>query len=167
MKTLFVYYSFEGNCRELAALMAGATGGDVEELKPAVETVPAKGVMKYYAGGKASLFRKKPELKPLRADPRQYDLVYVGTPVWFWNMTPAVRSFIAATDWSGKKAALFSMHRGAAGTALSGMRKLVAAGGGEIVSETPFVDLRWRNADATRKAAVEWALAALAKAAKP
>lgn len=29
MKTLFVYYSLEGNCRALAQLMAAETGGTV------------------------------------------------------------------------------------------------------------------------------------------
>lgn len=164
MKILFAYYSFEGNCRELASLMADAVGGEVEEVKPAKETVPSKGVMKYYAGGKGSLFREKPALKPLALDPRDYDLVFVGTPVWFWNMTPAARSFVESADWSGKKIALFSMHRGGEGMALSGMRKLITARGGTVVAAQSFTDLRWRKPDATRKAAVEWARAAVAKA---
>lgn len=164
MKILFAYYSFEGNCRELASLMAEAVGGEVEEVKPATETVPAKGVMKYYAGGKGSLFREKPALKPPALDPRDYDLVFVGSPVWFWNMTPAARSFIESVDWSGKKTALFSMHRGGEGMALSSMRKLIKARGGTVLAEKSFTDLRWRKPDDTRKAAVEWAKAAVEKA---
>ena len=37
-----------------------------------------------------------------------YDLVIIGTtPIWAWNPTPAVRTYIKQNNLSGKKVALF------------------------------------------------------------
>lgn len=119
--------------------------------------MPAGAVTKYLVGGKASLFKDAPPLAPLAAKVEDYDLVVVGGPVWAWNMTPAVRSFLAAVKWHGKRVALFVMHRGGKGFALSGMEDLVTGRGGVVVGKADFKDLRRGDAAATRARAVEWA----------
>ncbi|MCC8181325.1 MAG: hypothetical protein LIP23_10530 [Planctomycetes bacterium] len=159
---LFAFYSHEGNCRQLAELMAGKTGGDVDELRPIANPVPATGVMKYVAGGRAALFNGTVELAPLAHDMATYQLVVVGGPVWFGRIAPAVRSFMINADWSGKKAAVFSMYRGGKGKALRIMEKLITDKGGTVVASASFIDLRRGNPEQTRAEAVAWAENALA-----
>lgn len=156
MKILYVYYSMDGNCRALVKHMAGTTGGDIQELKPAAEKVPAHGVGKYLVGGRMALLGETSKLEPLVKQPRNYDLTVVGTPVWFWRMTPPVRGFLAGRDWAGGKVALFALFRGSAGFALSGMAKLVRHGGGAVVSSEGFRDLGWGDANATLSRASAW-----------
>ena len=161
MKNLFVYYSFEGNCRDLAQSMAGGIGGDTAAIEPAEDKTP-RGFMKYLVGGGAVIFRETPAIRPLAVDMAAYDLVFVGTPVWCWNMTPPVRTFLSSAEWSGRKVALFSMCRGGKGFTLSAMRKLVEAKGANVVGAASFVDLRMRNPDATRAKALAWAVQCVA-----
>ncbi len=156
MKTLVAYYSFEGNCRDLAHCMADAVGGETEELLPVEDPVPRSSVGKYFYGGIASLLRETTPLKPLNRHPHNYDLIVVGGPVWFFNITPVVRSFLSDTNWKDLRVACFAMHRGGKGMATSSMRSLVEKRGGRVLSTVEFVDLRRGSADATRSQAKEW-----------
>ena len=36
----------------------------------------------------------EPEIKPLGVTVRDYDVIAVGTPTWWYTMAPAVRSFL-------------------------------------------------------------------------
>lgn len=164
MKPLIVYYSFEGNCRTLARAMSEATGGDVLEIRPRVET-PKGLVMKYVKGGRASLRQEAPDIEPFAVDVGAYDLVVAGGPVWAFNMAPPVRTFLKQMDWNNRRAALFVMHRGGAGNALRNMRRMVEDGGGEVVDAAEFFDLRRRDADKTKAAAEAWATAAVQRVA--
>lgn len=157
MKTTFIYYSFEGNCRELSLAMAAATGGETLAIRP-VREVSHNPVLKYINGGRGSVLRETPKLEPYGDDWRGGDLVFVGGPVWAFNMAPPVRSFLSREDWSGRRVALFAMHRGGAGTTLSAMRGLVEERGGEVAGDAVFVDLRKGDAEKTRRAAAQWAL---------
>lgn len=159
-KNFVVFYSFEGNCRALGGAMAEAVDADVAEIFPKRE-ISRSIAGKYLAGGKGSLFKEKTELQPLAVSVRDYGAVIVGSPVWAWNIPPATRAFLEQTDWSGCRVALFAMHRGMCGGALSSMRKIIETGGGTVMGAADFVDLRWRDADVTRARAVEWARAML------
>lgn len=167
MKTLFLSYSFEGNCRALARHMAERLSGDVEELHPLMEKTPASGFMKYFIGGRDALFRATPAIKLVTANLHAYDLVFIGSPVWFGRMTPTVRSFLTGADLKNLPLAFFAMHRGGPGSALSAMRKLAEARGGRVVAAEKFVDLRKGDADATRRQAADWAEQTLANLASP
>ena len=48
----------------------------------------------------------------------EYDTLIVGTPIWGGHLTPAMKSFLAGYDLSGKSIAPFCMH-GGSGTAQS------------------------------------------------
>lgn len=156
MKTAFIYYSHEGNCRALSGAMARETGGDTEELRLAGGGVPTGFAGKYFVGGKGSILKETPPLQPLSIEPADYDLLVVGGPVWAFNMAPAVRSFLTSTDWNGRRAALFVMHRGGKGVALRSMSRLIGERGGVVVGAADFTDLRRGDVEATTARAVAW-----------
>lgn len=156
MNILYAYYSFEGNCRELARVMAAATGGTLLELSP-VREIPRGFLRKYAAGGRSALRGDAPELAPYDPRPRDFDLTVVGGPVWAWHVAPPVRSFLLGEEWTGLRVALFAMHRGGPGGVLASMRALVEERGGSVRGESAFVDLRRKNAEETKARAVEWA----------
>lgn len=156
MTTVVVYYSLEGNCRALSEAIAGATGSVLAELKPVGYDMPKSGFMKYFKGGKGALFKDAPELEPLSTAVNEAGLVVVGGPVWFGRISPPVRSFMEKFDWTGKKAAVFAIHRGGKGRAAKDMAAIVNNGGGEALSSVNFVDLRHGNAEATLEEAIAW-----------
>lgn len=161
MKTLVVYYSLDGNTRFAAETIAEATGGDLLELEP-VKDLTQSGLLKFAWGGFQVMMKSTPELEPLDKDPADYDLLFIGTPVWNRNLTPAARTFMTETDLSGKQVALFCTYAGNAGKTFATMRELiqVAEVMGELGQKEPLAD----QAVAGPRAA-EWAKAILEQAA--
>jgi flavodoxin len=122
MKKLVVYYSFEGNTRFIAEAIAQETGAEVLELKPKDESRP-RGIMEFFWGGMQVFSKVKPELLPFDKDPKAYDMIFLGTPVWAWRHTPAVESFFSQVSLANKKIALFCCHAGGKGKTLEKMKE--------------------------------------------
>ncbi|HOP25760.1 MAG TPA: flavodoxin [Candidatus Sabulitectum sp.] len=160
MKTLVVYYSLEGNTKLVADAVANALEADTVRLVPA-DQPSASGAARYFWGGRAAIMKKAPKLEPLEFIPEEYDLVFLGTPVWAWTFAPPIRSFLRDHDLSGKKVALFCCHGGGPGKAIE---KLESAVSGEVVSKMLFRDPLSRDTENQLKAAGEWADAAVEKA---
>jgi flavodoxin len=138
MKTLIIYYSFEGNCASIAEkIRAALPEADVLRLLPEDETKKT-GLAKYVWGGKQVFFGRKPKLKPWNLDVNSYDLVILGTPVWAWSYSPALGSFLEAVKITGKKVALFCCHGGGPGKTLEKLKK--ALPGNTFTGEVAFRD---------------------------
>ena len=95
---------------------------DLLELKPVKELNPDKGT-KFMWGGAQSTMKKKPKLETFEIDPLDYDLVIIGTPVWAWNYTPPVRTFLSKFDLTDKKVALWTCSAGTGNRAMNQFKK--------------------------------------------
>ena len=58
-------------------------------------------------GGKDASRKSLTEIAPTQKAPVDYDLVVLGTPIWAWAPTPAIRTYISKNSLAGKKVALF------------------------------------------------------------
>jgi flavodoxin len=65
----------------------------------------------------------RPELKPLNVRPQDYEVIAIGTPTWWYTMAPAVASFIAGHDWTGKTVIPFMTNGGWPGHVIKDMKK--------------------------------------------
>jgi flavodoxin len=106
MKSLVVYYSFEGDTELIGNAIAKEIGADVLKLEPEVE-VDNKEFMKKYLGEKQVLMKTEPILKPYDIDIDDYDFLIIGTPIWSGTFAPAVRTFLNKEKIEGKKIAIF------------------------------------------------------------
>ncbi|MBP3790957.1 MAG: flavodoxin [Methanobrevibacter sp.] len=79
MKSLVVYYSRTNITKKLAENIAGEINADIEEIIPKVNY---SGKIGYARGGKDAITEKIVELEPLKYDPNDYDVIYLGAPVW-------------------------------------------------------------------------------------
>jgi len=79
MKSLVVYYSRTNTTRKLAEKIAGEINADIEEIKPKVNY---QGKIGYVRGGKDAMSEKIIDLEELKYNPEDYDVVYIGGPVW-------------------------------------------------------------------------------------
>jgi flavodoxin len=154
MKKLVVYYSFEGNTELLAKNIADEIGADLSKLE-VKEEVKTHGFMKFFWGGKQVLMKEKPELLPLTKNPEDYDLIFIGTPVWSYTFAPALRAFFSTKKITGKKVAVFCSHEGGPGNTLEKMKEQLA--GNEFVGELDFIAPLKRDKEETVKKAREWA----------
>jgi flavodoxin len=155
MKTLIVYFSYEGNSALIAELIKAAVPeADTLELKPEDDR-KREGLAKFIWGGRQVMTHAKPKLKPYTAEIDQYDLIILGTPVWAGSYSPAMASFLSQTKISGKKLALYCCHAGGKGKALDKLKAALA--GNTIVGEIDFNNPRKLNREETAKRVQDWA----------
>lgn len=108
-KTLIVYYSLSGNTRKVAEEIQKLTGGDIFAIQTE-ETYPED-----YSSLTALVKEQikenyRPKLKDNVKNLAQYDVVFLGSPNWWGTIAPAVSSFLAANDLSGKTVIPFITH---------------------------------------------------------
>ena len=104
MKSLVVYYTRTGNAKFVAETIAAELGSDIEEV---VDLKKRAGKIGWMSAGKDATQEKQTQIGPTTRVPQDYDLIVLGTPIWAWKPTPAIRTYIAKNDLSGKKVALF------------------------------------------------------------
>jgi len=114
MKILVVYYSLTGNVATMAQAIATAVGADLLSIQPKND-LNKNSLMRYLWGGRQVLMKERPELEDFDKNPSDYDLLFIGTPVWAWSYCPAINSFLSLTDLTGKDIALFACHAGGKG----------------------------------------------------
>ena len=101
-KMLVLYYSQTGNTKVVAEEIATKLGADIEEIVA---------VNPYDGDFQATIDRCKqeheqgniPDIQPLKADVSNYDIIFIGYPIWFGTYAPPVHKFLLGVDLSGKK----------------------------------------------------------------
>jgi flavodoxin len=113
-KVLIIYYSLTGNTRSIGEMIREKTGGDVFEIET-VRNYPAD-----YSGIVAEAKRELetgdlPALKKSPPDISSYDLILVGSPVWWYTVSTPVMRLLTQADFAGKKVSAFCTHEGGLG----------------------------------------------------
>lgn len=99
-KALVVCYSSGGNTVEVARRICAMTGGELLELETQ-EPYPAAPML--YVQAKRELNAKQyPALKTALPDLAGYDVVFVGSPVWWGLVSPPTLAFLAQSDFGGR-----------------------------------------------------------------
>jgi len=99
MKSLVVYYSLTGKTRLVAQAIAEALNAtllEIEEKRP----VPMPFV--YLSGSFAAFTNRGSKINPIDVDLKQYERIFVGSPVWAYRPAPAINSFIYKTNFEGR-----------------------------------------------------------------
>jgi len=89
--TLVVYHSRSGNTRRVAQALARRLNADLDEIRI---VQPLDGALGYLMCAIESMAALTPALRPAHFDPSKYELLVIGTPVWFWNVSSPVRSWL-------------------------------------------------------------------------
>lgn len=141
-KVLVVYYSRSGNTKRVAEDAARRLNADLEQLIDKKDRAGAGG---YIIAGKDAAQERAAEIEPVKHDPAQYDLVVLGTPIWAWNMTPAVRAYLAAHRDAIKSLACFTTSGGTKPDKI--VKKIEALAGKSALAWTGFFesDLKDKN----------------------
>ena len=105
-KVLVLYYSQTGNTQAVAEQIANLLGADQEEI---VAVQPYDGDFQATIGRclqerQAGIL---PEIQPLNVNPADYDIIFLGYPVWFGTYAPPVITLLGQLDLSGKKVVPF------------------------------------------------------------
>jgi flavodoxin len=126
MKHVVIYYSYEGATALVSEFIAKTLNADLVSLKPLKEP-SLTGFGKYAWGGAMVMMKKKPLLEAIDIDFNQYDVIWIGTPVWAWTYTPPLRTFFHLYTIKAKKVMLFCTHEGQMGKTLEHMASSLSA----------------------------------------
>lgn len=134
MSTLVCFFSQTGKTRAVAGGIAEALQASLSEI-----TLVSKEKTVRPLGSKWT-DQDLPEISCHVKDLTPFQEVFLGGPVWAFNISPPVVSFVnQASPWQGKKVTLFVTEFGMAGRrALQTLRTLLEKKGAQIVTVKIF-----------------------------
>ena len=105
-KILVLYYSQTSNTKAVAQEIAKRLNTDIEEITL---------VEPYDTAFQATIDRCKadrekgitPEINPLKSNVADYDIIFLGYPIWFGTYAPPIATLLDKVDLSGKKVVPF------------------------------------------------------------
>lgn len=109
-KTLVAYYSATGNTAKAAEEIAKATDGTLYEIEP-VEAYTDADLDYENEQSRSTVEQKDPQARPeikTGLDIAQYETVYVGFPVWWYDAPRLIYTFLDSYDFTGKKIVIFA-----------------------------------------------------------
>ena len=134
-RVLVVYYSRDGHTKMVAEKLAQRFGADIERL---IDKRKRTGPIGFPRAGKDAVAGNLTELEPLTYNPQRYDIILVGTPGWWSNVTPAVRTFVTENDVSEKRIGIFgTVHLTGIENALAQVAQLVSQENSEVIPTLP------------------------------
>ena len=112
MKTLLVYYSYTGNTKIIVDIIKSKINCDILELKPKVPFLieDYDAIVNEYQSNEST--KKCVEIEDIKVDLSNYEKVVIGTPVWWYTITPVLREFIKNNDLSQKQVYAFATNAG-------------------------------------------------------
>lgn len=117
-KILVAYFSWSGNTQTLANMVAEKSGGELFRIVPEVAYTNDD----VYDRAKAELDNgTRPPLSEHIDEEvmAQYDVIFVGFPIWWYDLPMPVWTFLEEYDLSGKTIIPFFSHNGSSSGASS------------------------------------------------
>lgn len=115
MKILVTYFSATGNTRAVAQNLAKATNADLYEIAPKVPYTPAD--LDWHDKNSRSSVEmnnksSRPEIANHSANVQNYDVIFIGFPIWWYVAPTIINTFLESYDFSGKTIILFATSGG-------------------------------------------------------
>ena len=141
-KTLVAYFSAEGNTKVLANTISDVVKGDIFEIDP-TEKYTSADLNWQDKSSLSSVEMQDKASRPTIADKvenmEQYDTVFVGFPIWWYEAPRIVQTFLESYDFSGKTVVTFATSGG------SGMGKTDS-----ILQKSCSASTKWVNGKVLR-----------------
>ena len=109
MKTLVAVYSRTGNTLSVAKKIAKELDANLEIIR---DKINRKGILGFLRSGYESVRKKIPPIVEPKYNPKDFDLVIIGTPIWAGSMSSPVRAYILRFRGHFKKVAFFATSAG-------------------------------------------------------
>ncbi len=92
-KSIIVYYSYTGNTRMIAKRIKEKLNCDILELNPKIPySTDYQSVVDQEQDNEGN--NKTVEIEKIDIDLSKYDKIILGSPVWWYSITPVVRTFL-------------------------------------------------------------------------
>ena len=114
-KKLVAYFSASGVTAKVADMLADAVGADIHEIRPKVPYTKADlNWMNKKSRSSVEMNNKtiRPEIAENNVRIEEYDVIFLGFPIWWYVAPTIINSFLENADFSGKKIILFATSGG-------------------------------------------------------
>ena len=109
-KVLVVYFSETGNTQKFAKLISDEVGGDFRRIET-VKSYPTGQALFDYTK-KERDENTRPELKEMDVNLEDYDVIFIGYPIWWYTLPMPIYTFFDKYDFNGKIIVPFNTHEG-------------------------------------------------------
>lgn len=114
-KVLVAYFSATGTTRAAAERLAATTGGDLHEIKPEIPYTDAD--LDWHDQQSRSSIEmadasSRPAIVKDLTNLSDYDVVFVGFPIWWYTAPTLINTFLESYDFSGKVVIPFATSGG-------------------------------------------------------
>ena len=114
-KSLVTYFSASGVTKKVAEKLAEAAGADLFEIKPEVAYTEAD-LNWMDKKSRSSIEMNDKSFRPAISEKcnnmEDYDVVYIGFPIWWYVAPTIINTFLESYDFSGKTIVLFATSGG-------------------------------------------------------
>ncbi len=114
-RKLVAYFSASGVTANVAKALADAADADLYEIKPEAPYTKADLDWKD-KNSRSSVEMKNKAFRPAIADKdadiAEYDVIFVGFPIWWYVAPTIINTFLESYDFSGKTIVLFATSGG-------------------------------------------------------
>lgn len=114
-KSLVAYFSASGVTANAAQKLAEAAGADLYEIRPAVPYTKAD-LNWTDSKSRSSVEMKDPASRPEIAgkveNMEEYEVIYLGFPIWWYTAPSIIHTFLESYDMGGKGIILFATSGG-------------------------------------------------------
>lgn len=148
-KVLVAYYSYSGNTKAVAEKIADLTDADIYEIIPK-NAYPTGYNEVVEQAKKEKKENFMPELTENTKDLSKYDVIFLGTPVWWYTAAPPMKTFVSKNNFEGKTIVPFCTHGGGGASATYDDIKKLAPKAKVLVGYTSY------EKTATDKEIAEW-----------
>ena len=114
-KKLVAYFSASGVTAKVADMLADAVGADIHEIRPRVPYTKADlNWMNKKSRSSIEMADKtiRPEIAESNVKIENYDVIFLGFPIWWYVAPTIINTFLESADFSGKKIILFATSGG-------------------------------------------------------
>lgn len=153
-KKLVAYFSATGTTAKVAEMLADAIGANLYEIEPVVPYTQA-GLNWMDQNSRSSKEMSDKAFRPAIIDKdahiADYDVIFVGFPIWWYVAPTIINTFLEKYDFSGKKIVLFATSGG------SGFGRTVEELKGSVSESAELIEGGILNGAQTYQGLTEWA----------
>ena len=114
-KTLVAYFSASGTTKGVAQQLSEVAGADLHEIKPEKTYTDADldwNDKQSRSSVEMQDKQSRPAIKDKLQNMQDYDVVYVGFPIWWYTCPTIINTFMEAYDFQGKTVIPFATSGG-------------------------------------------------------
>lgn len=152
-KKLVAFFSASGVTAKVAQTLAEVTGADLYEIKPEVPyTKEDLNWMDKKSRSSVEMQDKssRPAIADKDAKIEEYDVIFVGFPIWWYVAPTIINTFLEAYDFSGKTIVIFATSGG------SGFGNTVLELKGSVDDSTIIKEGKVLNGRQTKEELAAW-----------